>query len=104
MNPGDAILMLVRHSCEASVLILLVFAVQKIFRSHLSPQWMCALWLLVMIRLLPISVPSRVSLFNLLPAWATSETPRVAQPAKPAALATLRRSERRSAVTRAPAT
>jgi beta-lactamase regulating signal transducer with metallopeptidase domain len=69
MNSTAFLLALGRLSLEASVLILLVLAAQRIFRKHLSPQWSCALWLLVAIGLLPISVASRVSLFNFVPGW-----------------------------------
>src|SRR5512138_1071649 len=55
-------------TCQASVVILLVLAVQWIFRKQLAPRWHHALWLLVVIRLLlPFSIETRVSLFNWIP-------------------------------------
>lgn len=60
-----------RSSIEAGILVLLVCAVRWLFRKQLTPQWRCALWLLVAIRLLlPFSFSSVTSVFNLLPSWA----------------------------------
>src|SRR5688500_9519376 len=70
MNPTDFLLALAHDSIAAAVLVLLVLATQWVFRKQLSPQWHCALWLLVLIRLVPFSFPSAVSLFNLLPSVA----------------------------------
>jgi beta-lactamase regulating signal transducer with metallopeptidase domain len=57
-----------RTSAQAAVLVLLVLAVQWLFRRQLTPRWRCALWLLVAARLLlPISFSSETSVFNLLP-------------------------------------
>src|SRR5687768_361002 len=69
MNPTLFITDLARTSLEAGVLVLLVVGLQRLFRRHLTPEWSCALWLLVVIRLLPVSLSSSVSLFNLLPRW-----------------------------------
>lgn len=65
MNAAEFLLPLGRASAAAGLLVLLVLAVQHLFRRHLTPQWHCALWLLVAARLLPLSVPSDVSFFHL---------------------------------------
>src|SRR5208283_2456260 len=58
---------LLKASWQAGVLILLVLAVQWALRRRLSPRWRYGLWLLVVARLaLPWTLPSSVSLFNLL--------------------------------------
>ena len=58
---------LLKASCQAAVLILLVLAVQRAFGRQLSPRWRYGLWLLVVVRLaLPWTMPSSVSVFNLL--------------------------------------
>ena len=57
-----------RVSVQAAVLVLLVLLVQWLFRRRLTPAWRCALWLLVVGRLvLPASLPTRISVFNLVP-------------------------------------
>ncbi|HNQ72859.1 MAG TPA: M56 family metallopeptidase [Verrucomicrobiota bacterium] len=59
-----------RVSLQAGVLVVLVLAVQWLFRKQLPPRWRCALWLLVVVRLLlPFSPGSAASIFNLLPRW-----------------------------------
>lgn len=77
MSPTlDAFLrLLASHSAAAAVLVVLVAIAQRVFRRHLSPRWRAALWLLVALRLLPVSIPSDVSVFNLLPPW--SAAPRI---------------------------
>jgi beta-lactamase regulating signal transducer with metallopeptidase domain len=56
---------LLRTSCQASILILLVGLIQWVFRRQLGSRWRHALWLLVVARLLlPISLPSPFSLYN----------------------------------------
>ena len=62
---------------QVSVLVVLVFAVQLLFRRWLTPRWQYALWALVAVRLaLPVLPSSAMSLFNALPkidrlpAWA----------------------------------
>jgi beta-lactamase regulating signal transducer with metallopeptidase domain len=60
---------LARNSAAAAVLAVLVLLVQWLFRRQLSPQWRCALWLLVVARLLPFAPSSPVSVFNLFPRW-----------------------------------
>lgn len=57
-----------RNSFEAGVLVLVVLLAQWVFGKRIAPRWRCALWLLVMARLLlPVSAGSAVSLFNLFP-------------------------------------
>ena len=57
---------LLNHSLEAGMLVLLVLVVQWLFRRRLTNRWRFALWWIVLARLLlPISLPSTVSLFNL---------------------------------------
>ena len=57
-----------RNSVEAGVLVLVVLLAQWFFGKRIAPRWRCALWLLVMARLLlPVSAGSAVSLFNLFP-------------------------------------
>lgn len=56
------------NSAAAGLLVLLVLLVQWLFRRHLNPQWRCALWLVVVARLLlPVSIGSPVSLMRWLP-------------------------------------
>jgi beta-lactamase regulating signal transducer with metallopeptidase domain len=58
---------LLKASWQGAVLVLLVLAVQWAFGPRLKPRWRYFLWMLVMIRLaLPWTIPSSVSLFNLL--------------------------------------
>jgi beta-lactamase regulating signal transducer with metallopeptidase domain len=58
---------LLKASWQAAVLILLVLAVQWALGRRLSPRWRYGLWLLVVARLaVPWTLPSSVSLFNLL--------------------------------------
>ena len=57
---------LFRASWQAGVVIVLVLAVQWAFGRRLSPRWRYAMWFLVVLRLaLPWTIPSPVSLFNL---------------------------------------
>lgn len=59
---------LARLSLQAGVLVLLVLLAQGIFRRHLTARWRCALWMLVIVRLLlPFSPGSAASIFNLMP-------------------------------------
>ena len=67
MNSGEWLIALGRSSGQAGLLVLLVLAVQWLFRRQLAPRWRCALWLVVMIRLVPFSYSSATSIFNLLP-------------------------------------
>ncbi|MEN6627722.1 MAG: M56 family metallopeptidase [Candidatus Sumerlaeia bacterium] len=63
---------LVRASMQASLLIVLILAVQALLRSRLSPAWRHGMWLLLLVRLaLPWSPPSPMSLFNLLDRFRT---------------------------------
>jgi bla regulator protein BlaR1 len=52
-----------------------VLATQRVFRRQLTPQWHCALWLLVVARLLPFSFSSDVSLFNFVSWFPRPEQP-----------------------------
>ena len=57
---------LVRASWQVSVLIILVMAIQIIFRKQLSARWRYALWLVVVVRMLaPVLPASRISIYNL---------------------------------------
>jgi bla regulator protein BlaR1 len=56
---------LLNHSLQAGALVLLVLAVQWIFRRQLTHRWRFALWWIVLARLLlPFSPQSAVSVFN----------------------------------------
>jgi beta-lactamase regulating signal transducer with metallopeptidase domain len=58
---------LFNHSLQAGVLVLLVLLVQWVFRRQLTHRWRFALWWIVLARLLlPFSLESAVSLFNVL--------------------------------------
>lgn len=62
-----------RSTLEAGILVLLVLVAQWLFRKQLTPHWRCTLWLLVVVRLLlPFSLTSITSIFNLLPPWTQS--------------------------------
>lgn len=70
MNAQDLLTALGRTSLQAGVLVLLILAVQWVFQRQLTARWRAALWLLVVARLvLPSSLESAVSIFNLLPDW-----------------------------------
>src|SRR5262245_15438807 len=65
MENGNHLFLLLKSSWEASVLIVLVLALQWIGGRRLPPRWRYALWLLVIARLaLPWTFPSAVSLYN----------------------------------------
>src|SRR5215469_6151603 len=69
---------LLKISAEASILIVLVLAIQWLCGRHLQPRWRSALWLLVLLRLaLPWTIPSPASVFNLF------KLPAAAQPTQP---------------------
>jgi len=75
MNLSAFLTVLGRTSLQAGMLVLVVLLAQWLFRKQLSPRWRCALWLLVVTRLLlPISFSSAASIFNLFP----RATPRLA--------------------------
>jgi beta-lactamase regulating signal transducer with metallopeptidase domain len=93
-------LLLLKASWQATVLIVVVLAMLWLLGSRLTPRWRFRLWLLVALRLaLPWTVPSALSLFNLLKfsgVSAATDTLKVApevpgstlgQLARPAALA-----------------
>ena len=68
MNLEGFISSLARLSAQASLLVVLVLLVQRAFKNQLSAQWRCALWLLPALRLLlPVSLSSGTSVFNLVP-------------------------------------
>lgn len=57
---------LLRASWQASVLAVVVWLLIKALGDHLDARWRCRLWMLVIVRLAwPVSLPSPVSLFNL---------------------------------------
>ena len=63
-----------RASWQASVLAVLVVAVQLTFGNRISARWRHAMWMLVLVRLaLPVVPSSPVSVFNLAPAQAPLE-------------------------------
>lgn len=58
---------LARATGQASFLAVVVWLVIQSLGEHLNAEWRCRLWLLVIVRLAwPVSLPSPVSLFNLL--------------------------------------
>ena len=58
--------LLLKTSWQAAVLIVLMLIVRRALGRRLGPRWRYGLWLLVVLRLaLPWTVPSTVSLFNL---------------------------------------
>src|SRR5687768_12896287 len=57
-----------RASWQASVLAVLVVAVQLIFGNRIAARWRHAMWMLVLVRLaLPVVPSSPMSVFNLAP-------------------------------------
>ena len=76
INAAQFLSALGRTSMQAGVLVLVVLLAQWFFRRRLTPRWRCALWLLVVVRLmLPLSLASSTSIFNWLPAWNGRTTP-----------------------------
>jgi len=66
MSPAHLLSALGRLSVQAAVVVLVILLVQAAFRRWLTPRWRCALWLLLIARLLlPVSFESTVSIFNL---------------------------------------
>jgi bla regulator protein blaR1 len=73
MSLNRFLLILAQNSMEGGIVVLVVFLAQWVFRKHLPPRWQCALWMLLVVRLLlPCSATSPVSVFNLplLSGWA----------------------------------
>jgi len=81
---------LLRASWQASVLAVVVWLVIKALGENLDACWRCRLWMLVIVRLAwPVSLPSPVSLFNLVSwpgvlevpvvgmEWATARSPEI---------------------------
>ena len=57
-----------RVSAHGGILVVLILAVQWVFRKQLAARWRCALWFLLALRLvLPFSLSSFTSIFNLVP-------------------------------------
>jgi beta-lactamase regulating signal transducer with metallopeptidase domain/uncharacterized GH25 family protein len=76
---------LLNHSLQAGALVLLVLAVQWLFRRRLAGRWRFALWWIVLARLLlPFNPQSVVSLFNIIQPAVKLEGPRYAAPVPPA--------------------
>jgi len=69
---------LVRAAWQSAVLTILVLLAQRLFGNRLTPRWRCALWLIVVARLVlpPLSLPG-IELVGDLPWWET-ETSAVA--------------------------
>jgi bla regulator protein BlaR1 len=81
MNSGVAgfLGLLGKVSGQASVLIVIILVLQWAFQRRLSPRARAALWLLVVVRLLlPISLSSYTSIFNLLPHPDSEPAPKMA--------------------------
>lgn len=82
MNPTLFLQTLGGNSLQGAVLVVLVLSVQGCFRRHLTPGWRCALWLVVVVRLLlPVSANSTVSIYNLAPDLRPALNPEAAPPA-----------------------
>src|ERR1039458_331827 len=76
INAAQFLSALGRISVQAGVLVLVVLLAQWFFRRRVTPRWRCALWLLVVVRLmLPLSLNSPTSIFNWLPDWNGRTTP-----------------------------
>ncbi|MBN1480024.1 redoxin domain-containing protein [candidate division KSB1 bacterium] len=55
-------------SVKSTVIIALIMIIRLLFRDRLSAQWRHALWFLLVIRLmLPVDLPSDISIYNLAP-------------------------------------
>lgn len=66
MNTHQCFLWLLRTSWQASILAIVILAVQWAFQKRLSARWRYALWFLLIARLaLPILPSSPISIFNL---------------------------------------
>jgi beta-lactamase regulating signal transducer with metallopeptidase domain len=73
-----------RLSIQAAVVVLVILLVQAVFRRWLTPRWRCALWLLLVARLLlPVSFESTASIFNLFNFRRLPPMPRVAVELEP---------------------
>lgn len=83
MHPGLETLLnwLLNHSLQAGALVLLVLAVQWLFRKQLTNRWRFSLWWIVLVRLLlPFSPESAFSLFNYIRPNVTLQEPRYPAP------------------------
>ena len=57
---------LLQTSLKATIIIALIIIVQTLFRNRMPAKWQHALWLLLIIRLIiPVDMPSSLSIFNL---------------------------------------
>ena len=66
---------LLRVSGQAGVLVVLILLTQALLGKRLEPRWRCALWLLVVVRLLlPVPFASSFSIFNLIPPRPPAQT------------------------------
>ena len=85
MNVSPFLNWLLRTSWQASILVVLVLAVQWLARRRLNARWQYALWLLVVVRLAMPSLPaSSWSVFNAVHyAAATGTLPRAASDVAP---------------------
>ncbi|MFT4588486.1 MAG: beta-lactamase regulating signal transducer with metallopeptidase domain [Candidatus Binatia bacterium] len=73
MNSAEFLNILGRSSVQAGALVALVLLAQALWGARISPRWRSAMWLLVVLRLLlPVSISSTISIFNLLPRWSAS--------------------------------
>ena len=70
--------LIVVPSCRAAVLIPGLFALRYLLGKRLSPKWRHALWSVPLLALLPLpTIPSPVSMYDLLPAIETQKEPGV---------------------------
>lgn len=64
-HSSDLLFVVFRNSWQSCVLIALIFAVQWVFRKHLTARWRYSLWFLLLVRLaIPSTPQSSFSLFN----------------------------------------
>jgi len=73
---------LLQQTLNVSVLVMVVFLIQWLFRKHLIARWRFALWWVVLVGLLlPVRPPSSFSLYNHIHADVLLEGPRYSVPA-----------------------
>ncbi len=74
---------LLRTSFDASLMAIAVLALQPLLRRHIPARWRFGVWLLVLVRFVPLPLPeSRFSLYNLLPHARTAVVAEAAIPAR----------------------
>ncbi|MBU4200786.1 MAG: hypothetical protein KKE37_12410 [Verrucomicrobia bacterium] len=61
---SDVLRWIILTSLYASLLILLIFAAQWLFRRQLAPRWKYLLWGLVALRLIPPCCPPADSVYS----------------------------------------